>query len=260
MLNFSAILILFINILNKINMKNTLFFIIASLFSATMIFAQENTIPMLGDKAPSFTAETTNGTLHFPDDYGKKWKILFSHPLDFTPVCSSELLELAYMQGEFEKLGVQIVIISTDNIESHKNWKKSLESLSYKNREAVNIKFPLIDDDSKLISRKYGMIHASTNNTKDVRGVFIIDPDNKISAISFNPMEVGRNLDEIKRTVNALQTVKSNAVLTPANWQPGGDVLIPYLKSDENSSSKAVSKNDPKLYQVAWYMIFKKMD
>jgi len=241
-------------------MKHILFFIIAFVFSATMIVAQENTIPMLGDNAPSFTAESTNGTLHFPNDYGKKWKILFSHPLDFTPVCSSELLELANMQDEFEKLGVKLVIISTDNIESHKNWKKSLESLSYKNREMLSIKFPLVDDNTRSISRKYGMIHSSTNSTEDVRGVFIIDPENKIRAISFNPMEVGRNIDEIKRTVIALQTIKSSAVLTPANWQPGGDVLIPYLKSEENGNSKVASKNDPKLYQVAWYMIFKRAD
>ena len=256
----SVLVILFINILNNKKMKNIIFFLIATLFSASLIFAQESNIPMLGDNAPEFTAETTNGTIHFPNDFGKKWKIIFSHPMDFTPVCSSEILELAQMQNEFDKLGVSLIIVSTDNLERHNNWKKSLETLSYKNREAVAIKFPLVDDNKKVISRQYGMIHPSSNTTKDVRGVFIIDPDNKIRSISFNPMEVGRNFDEIKRTVIALQTIKNSAVLTPANWQPGGDVLIPYLKSEDDSNTKVASKNDPKLYEVAWYMVFKKMD
>ncbi|MFZ4400161.1 MAG: peroxiredoxin [Bacteroidales bacterium] len=241
-------------------MKHILFFIIAVMLSITQIFAQGNSIPMLGDKAPEFTAESTNGTINFPNDYGKKWKILFSHPLDFTPVCSTELLELAQMQNEFEKYGVSLVVISTDNLESHRNWKKSLETLTYKNREKISIKFPLVDDNKKAIAREYGMIHPSTNSTKDVRGVFIIDPDNKIRAISFNPMEVGRNLDEILRTVIALQTIKTSAVLTPANWQPGGDVLIPYVKSEEDGNKKVSSKDDPKLYQIAWYLVFKKMN
>jgi len=259
----NVLLFLFINILNYIQMKKIIFVFIASLFSVSMIFAQENKesrIPLLGEDAPSFTAETTNGYINFPNDFGRKWKILFSHPLDFTPVCSSEILELAHMQNDFEKLGVKLIIVSTDNLESHKNWKKSLESLSYKNRNGVTINFPFVDDNNRVIAKEYGMIHPSVNGTTDVRGVFIIDPDNKIRAISFNPMEVGRNLDEIKRTVIALQATKSSKILTPANWQPGGDVLIPYVKSNESGSSKVTSKDDPKLYQVAWYMTFKKME
>ncbi|MCX6232057.1 MAG: peroxiredoxin [Bacteroidetes bacterium] len=243
-------------------MKKIVFLLIALAFSASIIYAQgtmENRIPMLGENAPAFTAESTNGTLHFPKDFGKNWKIIFSHPMDFTPVCSSELLELANMQQEFEKLGVSIIVVSTDNLESHNNWKKSLETLSYKKRETASIKFPLVDDYSRTIARAYGMIHSSTNETKNVRGVFIIDPENKIRAVSFYPMEVGRNIEEIKRMVIAMQTVKTNTVMTPANWQPGGDVLIPFNKNGGSDNANA-AKNDPKQYEISWYMIFKKLD
>lgn len=231
------------------------------ILSSTLIFAQENkeiSIPSLGEDAPSFTAESTNGTINFPGDFGRKWKIIFSHPLDFTPVCTSELLELANMQSDFDKLGVKLVIVSTDDLQSHKEWKKSMESLSYKNRPPVTIKFPLVDDKSKAIAKEYGMIHSSVNSNADVRGVFIIDPANKIRAVLFYPMEVGRNIDEIKRMVIALQTVSDDKVLTPANWQPGGDVLIPYVKSEDKGNKKVTNQNDPNLYKVAWYMTFKK--
>ncbi len=244
-------------------MKHKFFLIACSLLFATMVFAQENnetSIPLIGDDAPTFTAETTKGTLHFPEDYGKKWKIIFSHPHDFTPVCSSELLELAYLQNDFDELGVKLVIVSDDDLEFHKNWKKSLESLSYKNREPVEIQFPLVDDKSKVIAKKYGMIHPSNPTTEYVRGDFIIDPDNKVRAISFSPMQVGRNIEDIKRTVIALQTTESSAVMTPADWQPGEDVLVPYVKSDKKGDPKVANKDDQDLYQIAWYMVFKPMN
>lgn len=243
-------------------MKNFIFFIIASLFSVSIIFAQGNAetrVPLLGEKAPEFKAESTNGPFSFPKDFGKNWKILFSHPLDFTPVCSTELLELANMQSEFDKLGVKIIIISTDKLESHKNWKKSLESLTYKNRKPITIDFPLVDDNNRQISMQYGMIHPLINGTKNVRGIFIIDPENKIRYFSFYPMEVGRNLDELLRTVFALQTIDSRKVLTPANWQPGGDVLIPFAKTNDDGSTKVDSKNDANVYEVSWYMHFLKI-
>jgi peroxiredoxin 2/4 len=244
-------------------MKNKLFITLFSLLFATIMFGQENNkpiIPLLGDDAPSFTAETTNGTLNFPNDYGNKWKIILSHPMDYTPVCTSEVLELAYMQDEFDKLGVKLVVVSTDNLQRHKDWKKSMETLSYKNRVPVTIKFPLVDDQSKVVAREYGMIHPNTNNTEDVRGVFIIGPDNKIRTVSFYPMQVGRNIDELKRLVIALQATDKNVVNTPANWKPGEDVLIPYVKAGDEGSSKVIANNDPNLYQVAWYMTFKKMN
>lgn len=217
-------------------------------------------IPMIGDDAPSFTAETTSGTLNFPQDYGKKWKIIFSHPRDFTPVCSSEVLTLANMQDEFEKLNVKLVVISTDTLQKHFMWKKALEETTYKGKAPVKINFPLVDDNRMAVSRSYGMLHIPASTTKDVRGVFIISPENKIEAIYFYPMNIGRNMEEIKRTVIALQTAGTgkDRYLTPANWQLGDDVLVPQFPYTE----KQLKANpDLKLayYNVGSFMWFKKM-
>lgn len=200
-----------------------------------VLFAQEVKIPLIGSKAPSFTANSTNGEITFPEGYGKSWKILFSHPQDFTPVCSSELLELAYAQKDFENLGVKLAVISTDNLEMHQMWKASLEELDYKGRGPQKIYFPLIDDHTINASRKYGMIHSPTSTNKDIRGVFIIDPNNMVRSINFYPMAIGRNMEEIKRIVVALQTSDQQMVYTPANWEKGDDVLIhqfPYTQKE----------------------------
>lgn len=226
------------------------------LLVSSQVFAQVNhsKIPLIGEKAPSFTAETTNGTLNFPEDLGRKWKILLSHPADFTPVCSSELLEFGYAQQEFDKLGAKLVVVSTDDMSAHQSWKKSLETISYKGRDPVKISFPLVDDHTKAIAYEYGMIHPYSGTTKDVRGVFIIDPNNVIRAFFFYPATTGRNIEEITRTLEALETSDKEAVLTPANWTPGSDVLLPYVKS---ADSKDV-QNDNNHYQVTWYMNFQK--
>lgn len=212
-------------------------------------------IPLIGDQAITFTGESTNGPINFPDDFGRKWKILFSHPKDFTPVCSSELLELASLQADFKSLNTAIVVVSTDNLEQHKTWKESLETVKYNGKGPQKIDFPLVADENKVISSEYGMIHANSSTTKDVRGVFIINPDNKIAAIFFYPPTVGRNMDEIKRTLIALQTTKDNVVL-PANWQPGKDVILSYLTPEEQQQ---IGKPNSDIYQVAWYMTFMKM-
>ena len=223
-------------------------------FSCFQAWSQAN-VPLIGDVAPSFTGESTTGKINFPGDYTGKWKILFSHPADFTPVCSSELLELGASQGDFDKLGVKLIVLSTDDLDKHTQWVKSIETLKYKNREPVTISFPLISDQSHEISRKYGMIHTSANTTKDVRGVFILDPSNKIRAIFFYPMEVGRNIDEIKRTLIALQTADNQNVLTPADWQPGNDVMLKATKNDPATGKPS----DPDVYQLVWYMSFKRL-
>jgi len=213
--------------------------------------------PMIGEDAPAFTAESTAGTLTFPEDFTSNWKILFSHPADFTPVCTSEILELAATQSHFDKLGTRIVVVSVDNVQNHIQWKKSMETLRYKGQEPLKIEFPLVSDPNLFISREYGMIHPYSSTTKDVRGVFIIDPKNKIRAIFYYPMNIGRNMAEIERTLVALQTSDKEHVLTPANWEPGGDVLIPYSKSN-TEAEKVVSENDPDYYQLTWYMRYKK--
>jgi len=242
-------------------MKKKPIIILLALFAGNLLFSQENKeirIPLIGETAPSFTAESTNGKITFPDDYYGKWKILFSHPAAFTPVCSSELIELAEMQKDLDKMDTKVIVISTDGINSHIAWKKSMESIRYKDLETPKINFPMISDNGLEVSRKYGMIHSYSSTTRDIRGVFIIDPNDKIRAIFFYPMNVGRNMDEIKRTVMALQMADGKNVLTPANWLPGGEVLIPAPKT-EADADKLAAKNDPDLHELAWYMWFKKM-
>lgn len=257
----------------------------------TFAYAQKETltrIPLLGEDAPSFTAQTTNGILNFPNDYGKRWKILFSHPADFTPVCSTEILELAQMQNDFDELGATLAIISTDQLSRHYAWKKALEEISYQGRQPVKIKFPLIEDMDRSISNSYGMISSKINATKGVRGVFIIDPENKIASINFYPMSVGRNMAELKRSLVALQTTQKQQVLMPANWNPGDDVLLPFLSDaqrlkvennpvesdpllqldndvlypyfDEYRDNNVTqySVESPDVYSLSWFMFFKK--
>jgi peroxiredoxin 2/4 len=250
------------NLQNPKAMKKRTFIAIVLFFSVARLWSQDKStsgIPLIGDDAPSFTAESTNGKITFPGNFGSNWKILFSHPADFTPVCSSELLELAQKQNAFAALGVKIAVISTDTLYKHISWKKSLETLKYKGHDPVNINFPLIDDNSWYASKKYGMLHSPVSTKRDVRGVFIIDPDNKVRAIFFYPMEIGRNVDEILRTVVALQTADSQKVLLPANWEPGDDVLIPYLRYafQANNLGAGISRD---LYSVSWYMTFKKFN
>ncbi|MBT3385381.1 MAG: redoxin domain-containing protein [Prolixibacteraceae bacterium] len=154
-------------------MKKLLLTFVAVSFIAGSIFSQSSKIPLIGSKAPSFTAKSTDGKITFPESFGDNWKILFSHPQDFTPVCSSELLELAFMQNDFDRLGVKIAVISTDNVEQHKMWVAHLEELDYKKRGSQKIKFPLFDDVGGVASKKYGMLHEPISTSKDIRGVFI---------------------------------------------------------------------------------------
>jgi peroxiredoxin 2/4 len=245
-------------------MKKT-FFTLLLAFSMSLLWSQDKVakpaedrnfrIPLIGEAAPSFTAETTNGVLNFPGDYGRSWKILFSHPQDFTPVCSTEILELAYLQDEFDKLGVKLAVVSTDPLSSHLQWKKALESLNLNNRGTVKIKFPIVDDENISVSKAYGMIHRETNSTKSVRGVFIISPDNLIEAIYFYPMSVGRSTDELLRMVTALKATADSKVLTPVNWKAGNDVLVPLSLIKNISSSDKLPEG---YYFPAWYLMFKK--
>jgi peroxiredoxin 2/4 len=252
-------------------MKKNLLILVFAL-SLTQVFGQSASksgskddrnyrIPLIGEQAPSFTAETTNGTLTFPGDFGRKWKILFSHPQDFTPVCSTEILALGHLQDKLDKMGIKIAIISTDPVETHKQWKKSLESLDVNNQGTTKLNFPFIGDDDITIAKMYGMIHPETNSTKSVRGVFIISPDNVVQAIYFYPMNVGRDMDEILRTVAALQTsadltTTNSHVMTPANWEPGKDLLVNIPpKAQASKTSGDVPEG---YYSPVWYLWYKK--
>lgn len=229
------------------------------LLSLTTLAQQTETyrIPLIGESAPKFTGQSTQGPIHFPDDYYGHWKILFSHPADFTPVCSTEIIELAEIQDDFGKLDTKIVVMSTDGLNSHIEWVRSLQSINLYDRESVTIGFPLVSDPDLEISKKYGMLHPEYSTTRDVRGVFIINPENKICATFFYPASTGRNMDEIKRVLIALQLSDKRDVLTPANWQPGDDVLIPSPASIEEAE-KLASKDNPDLYSLEWYLWYKK--
>lgn len=212
--------------------------------------------PLIGEKAPSFKAESTLGSVNFPKDYGNNWKVLLSHPADFTPVCTSELLELAQANKEFSDLGVNIVILSTDDIERHKSWVKSMEELTYNGVKNVKFSFPLCEDPKFEASRKYGMIHPNANSTRNVRGVYIIDDKNIIRSIMFYPMETGRNIEEIKRTIVALKKSDSDQVYTPANWNPGSDVIVPFVSNNQQTGSN-IANNKDGIYSVSWYFMLK---
>jgi len=185
-------------------------------------------MPLIGDLAPSFTAQTTQGEINFPSDYKGKWVVLFSHPADFTPVCTTEFMTFATMEPEFKELNCELVGLSIDSIYSHIAWLMTIkEKIKYKNMENVEVKFPLIADIKMEIAKKYGMIHGNESDTKAVRAVFIIDPAAKIRAIVYYPLSNGRNIEEIKRLVIAMQASEKHKIATPANWEPGDNVIIP---------------------------------
>lgn len=239
-------------------MKTKLFLIGFLLMAGSILYAQEkenNTIPLIGSKAPAFTAETTNGVLKFPDDFTYYWKILFSHPKDFTPVCTSEIMQLARMQDVFESLAVKVAVISTDTKERHELWKKSIEEALSSDQMAMKISFPFISDDNTNISRLYGMLHLPVSTTKDVRGVFIISPDNVVMASLFYPMNIGRNMDEIVRIVEALQTAQASKLSTPVNWKPGEDLIVPHhpYTAEEIVSNPKVADGYHSVGSFVWY-------
>jgi len=242
-------------------MKHLIILSLALAFSLTPVVAQQSVgqkIPLIGTKAPSFKAPSTNGPVSFPGDFAQKWKILFAHPRDFTPVCSSELLELAFVQDEFTKLNTQIIIISVDRMVSHLSWKNDLEQIEYKGRGKISINFPLVVDSSSAISYKYGMIDPKLNGSQTVRGVFFVDPENTIRAFQFYPSEVGRDTDEILRTLKALQAHDANPhTVLPGNWHPGDDYMLPMLSEEDK---KELKKPDSKIHFINWYMIFKKAE
>jgi peroxiredoxin 2/4 len=242
------------------NMKRNILILAMALLCGTAAaqLSQDTKIPMIGDEAPAFKAETTMGNLNFPKDYGDKWKIILSHPRDFTPVCTSEILELGYLQKDFEALDAKLVIVSTDTKDRHDHWKKAMEEVAYKNNAPVTLNFPFVDDSKMTVANSYGMLHNRTSSTENVRGVYFIGPENTIKATLFYPMNVGRNMDEIKRTLIALQASNDSKLLTPANWTPGDDLLVPYYPYTEKQLEQNPSLKD-QYYMIGNLMWFKKM-
>ena len=216
------------------------------------------TMPLIGDTAPSFKAKTTQGEINFPDDYRGKWVILFSHPADFTPVCTTEFMTFARMHNEFRELNTELVGLSVDSIYAHIAWLRTIkEKIKYNGMENMEVLFPLIEDIRMEVANKFGMIQPSVSNTQAVRAVFIIDPDAKIRCILYYPLSTGRNFDEIKRIIIALQKTDAEGVATPADWRPGDDVIIPPAASC-GVAKERVESNEEDKYCLDWFMCFKK--
>jgi len=184
----------------------------------------------LGDTAPDFTADTTQGPVKFHDFIGDGWAVLFSHPADFTPVCTTELGEVAKLKGEFEKRGVKVIGLSVDPVESHHRWEKDIAETQ---GQAVN--FPMIADPDRKVSALYDMIHPNAAETVTVRSVFVIGPDKKVKLTITYPPSTGRNFDEILRVIDSLQLTAKHKVATPVNWKQGEDVIIVPAVSNEDA-------------------------
>ena len=194
----------------------------------------------IGDEAPDFSVESTEGTLHFHEWIGDKWAILFSHPKDFTPVCTTELGYMAGLKPEFDKRNTKIVGLSVDPVSNHQTWAKDIEETQ---GHAVN--YPMIGDENLVVAKLYDMIHPNASggartavDNATVRSVFIIGPDKKVKAMLIYPMSAGRNFDEVLRLLDSLQLNAKHTVATPVNWRPGDDVIIPTSVSDEDARKK----------------------
>jgi peroxiredoxin (alkyl hydroperoxide reductase subunit C) len=217
-------------------------------------------MPRIGDKAPSFKAVTTQGEIQFPEQYAGKWIILFSHPADFTPVCTSEFMTFATMEDKFSELNCQLVGLSVDGLYSHIAWLRTIkDKIDYKGMKNVEVKFPLIEDITMEVAKKYGMMQPGESSTKAVRAVFYIDPKGIIRTVIYYPLSMGRNFDELLRVLQALQTADAFGVATPADWRPGDDVIVPTA----GSCGVAKERMDGKEAGVTchdWFFCTKKID
>jgi peroxiredoxin (alkyl hydroperoxide reductase subunit C) len=207
-------------------------------------------LPLIGDQAPSFDVESTHGQITL-EDYRGKWVVLFSHPADFTPVCTTEFIEFAKNYDEFSKRGVQLIGNSVDSIFSHLGWIQSIES-----NAGVEVKFPIIADLEMKVAKAYGMIHPESNGTNAVRAVFIIDDKGVVRSMVYYPLNAGRNIPEIIRLVDALQTSDREGVSCPANWTPGDDVVVGAPRTTEALHARL---QDDSLNLTDWYLAKKSL-
>jgi peroxiredoxin (alkyl hydroperoxide reductase subunit C) len=217
-----------------------------------------NIMPRIGEKAPAFKAVTTQGDIDFPKDYKGKWVILFSHPADFTPVCTSEFMTFATLEKQFNNANCELVGLSVDGLYSHIAWLRTIkEKIEYKDMKNVEVKFPLIEDITMDVAKKYGMIQPGESNTKAVRAVFFIDPKGVIRTILYYPLSLGRNFDEIYRILVGLQVADEYSVALPADWEPGDDVIVPTAGSCGVAKDRMNSKSD--ITCKDWFFCTKKL-
>jgi len=215
-------------------------------------------MPRIGDKAPTFKAVTTQGEINFPEDYKDSWVILFSHPADFTPVCTSEFMTFASMEQKFNEANCKLVGLSVDGLYSHIAWLRTIkEKIEYKGMKDVEVKFPLIEDITMEVAKKYGMIQPGESNTKAVRAVFFIDPKGIIRAIIYYPLSLGRNFDELYRALVAMQTADKFSIATPADWRSGDEVIVPTAGSCGIAKERMESKDEMHCYD--WFFRTKKI-
>ncbi len=216
-------------------------------------------MPLLGEDAPSFSAQTTQGQIDFPNDFKGKWVVLFSHPADFTPVCTSEISAFGAMQAEFEELNAKLIGLSVDSQTSHLAWLKNIrDRIRFGAYNGQPIEFPIIADLKMDVARKFGMIQPGASDTKAVRAVFIIDPRGKIRTILYYPMSTGRNLAEIKRILEALQVTDKYNVSTPVNWKPGESVLMS-APSDMQELTQRIEKTPDDIRCQDWFFCTKSL-
>ena len=187
----------------------------------------------LGDAAPDFTADTTEGKINLYEYLGDGWGVLFSHPKDFTPVCTTELGEVAKLKGEFDKRDTKVIGLSVDPIENHEKWADDIEET-----QGARVNFPMIGDPDRTVADLFGMIHPNANDTQTVRSVFVIGPDKKVKLTLTYPASTGRNFEEILRVIDSLQLTAKYSVSTPVNWKDGDDVIIAPAISDEDAKVK----------------------
>ena len=215
-------------------------------------------LPLIGDRAPEFRAKTTQGEINFPKDFEGSWVVFFSHPADFTPVCTTEFMTFASMQEEFTKRNCKLLGLSIDSIYAHIAWLRTIyEKIEYKGMRNLEITFPVIEDLKMEVSRLYGMLQPGASTTQAVRAVFVIDPKGIVRAILYYPLSNGRDINEILRLLIALQTSDEYGVATPANWRPGDDVIVPPPGSC-GTAKERVTKPDPDVKCLDWFMCLKK--
>ncbi|WP_262327263.1 peroxiredoxin [Carboxylicivirga litoralis] len=215
-------------------------------------------LPRIGDPAPEFKAVTTQGDINFPTDYRGSWVILFSHPADFTPVCTSEFMTFAHMEDKFHKANCKLVGLSVDGLYSHIAWLRTIkEKIEYKGMKDIEVTFPLIEDITMNVAKKYGMIQPNEDTTKAVRAVFFIDPAGIIRAMVYYPLSLGRNFDELYRALIAMQTADEFGVATPADWRPGDDVIIGPAGSCGTAKERM---EDSDIDCKDWFFCTKKLD
>ena len=215
-------------------------------------------MPRIGELAPEFKAVTTQGDINFPVDYKGSWVILFSHPADFTPVCTSEFMTFASLEDKFAKANCKLVGLSVDGLYSHIAWLRTIkEKIQYKGMKDVEVKFPLIEDITMEVAKKYGMIQPGESSTKAVRAVFFIDPKGVIRTIIYYPLSLGRNFDELYRVIIALQTADTFNIATPADWQPGDDVIVPPPGSCGTAKERVEGAQKEGIKCLDWFICFK---